>query len=129
MLKRESDGSHKNLARQRFENGRDDDVSPGLARSGTAACRRDSNFKFAASDLYDQYGRRVQPEDHGEFCRIRGELVSFGKRATAQRATFGQGPWAFTAPSNRVPAAFALPRAAPEHARASERARKPPVRG
>ena len=41
----------------------DDDVSPGLVRSGSASCRRDSLFKLAAGDFFHHYGWRVQPDD------------------------------------------------------------------
>ena len=44
-----------------------DDFSPGLARSGSAARRRDSIFEFAAGEFFDHYGGRVQPEDSSTY--------------------------------------------------------------
>merc|ERR1711989_80052 len=63
VLKRENDGSHKKTSAGRhFTTAEGDNVSPGLARSGSAACRRDSIFKFAAGDFYDDYGGLLRPE-------------------------------------------------------------------
>ena len=67
-----------------------DDFSPGLARSGSAARRRDSIFEFAAGEFFDHYGGRVQPEDSSTCVQYWHPKSAGG--ATRSRTQFGQSP-------------------------------------
>ena len=64
VLKRENDGSQKNLGRQMFENGRGRRCFAGFGSIWLGlVSARDSLFKLAAGGFFHHYGWRVQPDD------------------------------------------------------------------